>query len=97
MLDLKHLSFEERRGLLDEPDNLRSGVSNASRHEPDVNPTYHNLVEHYGVSVLPVRARRPKCGKFHHRGVARTILKGLCLDCAVLDVFFGGVLNDTEI
>ena len=42
------------------PDNLRSGVSKASRYEPDVNPTYHDLAEHYGVVVLPARARRPK-------------------------------------
>jgi transposase len=42
------------------PDNLRSGVSKASRYEPDLNPTYHDLAEHYGVAVLPARARRPK-------------------------------------
>ena len=78
------------------PDNLRSGVSKASCYEPDVNPNYHDLAVHYGVAVLPARARRTKCGSFHHRGVAHTILKGLCLDCAVLDVFFGGELNVTE-
>jgi transposase len=42
------------------PDNLRSGVSKASRYEPDINPTYHDLAEHYDVAVLPARARRPK-------------------------------------
>jgi transposase len=42
------------------PDNLRSGISKASRYEPDVNPTYYDLAEHYGVAVLPARARRPK-------------------------------------
>jgi len=42
------------------PDNLRSGVSKASRYEPDINPTYQDLAEHYGVAVLPARARRPK-------------------------------------
>lgn len=42
------------------PDNLRSGVSKAARYEPDINPTYHDLAEHYGVAVLPARARRPK-------------------------------------
>ena len=31
MLNLKHLSFEEHRGLRVEPDNVRSGGSNASR------------------------------------------------------------------
>lgn len=42
------------------PDNLRSGVSKASRYKPDVNSTYYDLAEHYGVAVLPARARRPK-------------------------------------
>ena len=42
------------------PDNLRSGVSKASRYEPDINPTYQDLAEHYDVAVLPARARRPK-------------------------------------
>ncbi len=42
------------------PDNLRSGVSKAARYEPDINPTYHDLADHYGVAVLPARARKPK-------------------------------------
>lgn len=42
------------------PDNLRSGVSKALRYEPDINPTYHDLATHYGVAVLPARARHPK-------------------------------------
>jgi transposase len=42
------------------PDNLRSGVARASRYEPDLNLTYHDLAEHCGVAVLPARARRPK-------------------------------------
>ena len=40
------------------PDNLRSGVTKASRYEPDLNPTYHHLAEHYGVAVLLASARR---------------------------------------
>ena len=42
------------------PDNLRSGVTKAHRYEPDLNPTYQDLAEHYGVAVLPARARRPR-------------------------------------
>jgi transposase len=42
------------------PDNLRSGVSKAHRYEPDLNPTYRDLANHYGVAVLPARARRPR-------------------------------------
>ena len=42
------------------PDNLRSGITKAHRYEPDVNPTYADLANHYGVAVLPARARRPR-------------------------------------
>lgn len=42
------------------PDNLRSGVHKACRYEPELNPTYRDLAEHYGVAVIPARVRRPK-------------------------------------
>ena len=42
------------------PDNLRSAVSRAHRYEPDLNPTYQDLANHYGVTVLPARARHPR-------------------------------------
>ncbi|WP_025127166.1 IS21 family transposase [Pseudomonas sp. PH1b] len=42
------------------PDNLRSGVTKAHRYEPDINPSYRDLAEHYGVAVVPARARKPK-------------------------------------
>jgi transposase len=42
------------------PDNLRSAVTKAHRYEPDLNPTYADLASHYGVAVLPARARRPR-------------------------------------
>jgi len=42
------------------PDNLKSGVTRAHRYDPDVNPTYQDLATHYGVAVLPARARKPR-------------------------------------
>ncbi len=42
------------------PDNLRPAVSKAHRYEPDLNPTYQDLANHYGVAVLPARVRRPR-------------------------------------
>lgn len=41
-------------------DNLRSGVTKAHRYEPDINPSYRDLAEHYGIAVLPARSRKPK-------------------------------------
>ena len=42
------------------PDNLRSGVTKACRYEPELNPTYADLARHYGVAVIPARARKPR-------------------------------------
>ena len=42
------------------PDNLRSGVSQACRYDPDINPTYQQWAAHYGVAVIPARPYKPK-------------------------------------
>jgi transposase len=42
------------------PDNLKAGVKNPCRYEPDLNPTYQDLAEHYGVAVIPARSGKPK-------------------------------------
>lgn len=42
------------------PDNLKSAVAKARRYEPDLNPAYSELAEHYGVAILPARVRKPR-------------------------------------
>jgi len=42
------------------PDNLRSGVSKPCRYEPQLNPSYAELANHYNVAVIPARVRKPK-------------------------------------
>jgi transposase len=42
------------------PDNLKSAVTKARRYEPDLNPAYSELAEHYGVAILPARVRKPR-------------------------------------
>ena len=42
------------------PDNLKSGVSKVCRYEPDINPTYHDLANHYQTVVIPARVRKPR-------------------------------------
>lgn len=42
------------------PDNLKSGVNKACRYEPEINKTYQDFAEHYGVIVIPTRARKPQ-------------------------------------
>lgn len=42
------------------PDNLKSGVNKACFYEPELNPTYTDMAEHYGCAVLPARPRKPR-------------------------------------
>ena len=42
------------------PDNLKTGVKKANYYEPDLNPSYQELAEHYHVAVLPARVKKPK-------------------------------------
>jgi transposase len=42
------------------PDNLKSGVNKACFYEPELNPTYAEMAEHYGRAVLPARPRHPR-------------------------------------
>jgi len=42
------------------PDNLKAGVSKACFYEPNINPTYLDMANHYGTEVIPTRVRRPK-------------------------------------
>jgi len=42
------------------PDNLKSGVTTPCRYEPDINPTYQEMADHYGTAIIPARVRKPK-------------------------------------
>ena len=42
------------------PDNLKAGVTAPNRYEPDLNPTYLELANHYGTAILPARVRHPQ-------------------------------------
>jgi transposase len=41
-------------------DNLKSGVNKACRYEPDINPTYLDMAQHYGTSIIPARPGKPR-------------------------------------
>ena len=41
-------------------DNLKAGVTTASRYEPGVNRTYVDLAGHYGTAIVPTRPRKPR-------------------------------------
>ncbi len=42
------------------PDNLKSAVSKACRYDPELNSTYQQMAEYYGVAVIPARPYKPK-------------------------------------
>lgn len=41
-------------------DNLKAGVTTASRYEPGVNRTYLDLAAHYGTTIMPTRPKKPR-------------------------------------
>jgi transposase len=62
------------------PDNLKTGVTSPCYYEPDLNPAYSALAEHYGCCVLPTRPGRPRDKAKVEAGVLhgeRRILAGL--------------------
>lgn len=42
------------------PDNMKTAVVKASRYEPDINQSFQDFANHYGMTVLPTRAAKPK-------------------------------------
>lgn len=42
------------------PDNLKAGVTKACWYDPELNPSYLDLAQHYGVAVLPTRPGHPR-------------------------------------
>ena len=42
------------------PDNLKSAVIKASNYEPTVNENFKAFADHYGITVLPARSRKPQ-------------------------------------
>jgi len=42
------------------PDNLKAAVNRAHRYEPELNRTYADLAQHYGVAIIPARAAKPR-------------------------------------
>jgi transposase len=55
-------AFEYFRGVpqIVVPDNLKAGVTNPCRYEPDINPTYQDLADHYQTAVIPARPGKPR-------------------------------------
>lgn len=55
-------AFEYMKGVVEViiPDNLKSAVTKAHRHEPELNERYHQMARHYKTSIMPARSRKPR-------------------------------------
>lgn len=53
------------------PDNLKSAVTKPCRYEPDLNPTYQEMANHYGTAIVPARVRKPQDKSVVENGVQR--------------------------
>lgn len=42
------------------PDNLKAAVTKSNRYEPTLNETFEDFADHYGATILPARAYRPR-------------------------------------
>lgn len=42
------------------PDNLKQGVKSPCWYDPDLNQTYLEMAQYYGVAVIPARVRKPR-------------------------------------
>jgi transposase len=42
------------------PDQLRSAVSGPDRYDPEINPTYAELSQHYDLAIVPARPSKPR-------------------------------------
>lgn len=75
------------------PDQLRSAVSGPHRYDPDINPTYLEMAQHYGVAIIPARPRKPKDKAKVEAGVL--IVQRWILACLRNSTFFSlDELND---
>ena len=82
------------------PDNLKSAVTQASRHDPVLNEEFARFAEHYGMVGFPARVRKPK-DKSHVENAVKltykdifTELEGLhCPDVASLNIAIRSALE----
>ena len=43
-----------------QPDNLKTGVTQADYYDPEINVAYAEFARHYGVAIIPTRVKKPK-------------------------------------
>jgi transposase len=61
-IKLHHRAFEFFDGVAQilVPDNTKTGVKKPNFYEPDLNPTYLSMADHYDTVIIPARVGKPK-------------------------------------
>jgi transposase len=57
---IRAFEFFQGTSKLIVPDNPRTGVTRACRYEPDLNRTYLEMAQFYGVAIMPARPYKPR-------------------------------------
>jgi transposase len=58
------------------PDNLKSAVFKACKYEPQLNENFRAFADHYGVAILPARARKPQ-DKAHVENMVKIVYQNI--------------------
>ena len=58
------------------PDNLKSAVFKANKYEPILNENFRSFADHYGSTILPARARKPK-DKSHVENMVKIVYQNI--------------------
>ncbi len=66
---VRAMAFFEGVPKIVRPDNLKTGVKSPNYYEPEINPSYQELAEHYHLAVLPARVRKPRDKAHGENGV----------------------------
>ena len=68
------------------PDNLKSAVFKANNYEPTVNENFVAFAEHYGLSILPARSRKPQ-DKAHVENMVKLTYQEIFTNLSEHDTF----------
>lgn len=75
------------------PDNLKSAVIKAIKYEPIVNENFKAFADHYGMSVLPARSRKPQ-DKAHVENMVKISYQNIYTNLPEKQLVTLGALNE---
>lgn len=74
------------------PDNLKSAVFKANKYEPQLNENFSSFADHYGIAILPARARKPQ-DKAHVENMVKITYQRIYTNLPEKDIYPLPALN----